>query len=70
MINNDYVPVSVAEFLPPQPPPSATPSLGLPFFSAELEAVFRKAKCAAKRNIALAPPNPCAGNDKELPNFV
>ena len=53
-----------------QPPPSATPSLGLLFFSAELEAVFRKAKCAAKEDVALAPTHPCAGNDKELPkNF-
>jgi len=33
--------------------------------------VFRFAKCAAgKRSVALVPPNPCAGNDKELPNFV
>jgi hypothetical protein len=54
----------------PQPPPSATPSLGLPFFSAELEAVFRKEKYAAKRDVALDPPNPFAGNAKELPkNF-
>ena len=38
--------------------------------SAELEAVFRKAKCAAKKDVALAPTHPCAGNDKELPkNF-
>jgi len=51
----------------PQPPPSATPSLGLPFFSAELEAVFRKAKCAAKEDVALTPTHPYAGNDKELP---
>ena len=54
----------------PQPPPSATPSLGLPFFSAELEAVFRKAKCAARRDVALAPTHPCAGNAKELPKFL
>jgi len=32
-----------------------------------LEAVFRKAKCAAKRDVALAPTHPCAGNTKELP---
>ncbi|HBA27193.1 MAG TPA: hypothetical protein DCY98_07375 [Nitrospinae bacterium] len=29
--------------------------------------VFRVAKCAAKRDVALAPALPCAGNDKELP---
>lgn len=38
--------------------------------SAELEAVFRKAKCAAIEDVALAPALPCAGNDKELSNFV
>ncbi|MBU1730154.1 hypothetical protein KJ557_01170, partial [Patescibacteria group bacterium] len=38
-----------------------------PFFSAELESVFRKAKCAAKEDVALDPPNPFAGNAKELP---
>ncbi|MBU0722500.1 hypothetical protein KKA93_03545 [Patescibacteria group bacterium] len=41
--------------------------IGLLFFSVELEAVFRKAKCAAKRDVALAPTLPCAGNGKELP---
>jgi len=41
-----------------------------PYISAELEAVFCKAKCAAKRDVALAPTHPCAGNGKELPkNF-
>ena len=58
-----------AEIPSPQPPPSATPLLGLPFFSAELEAVFRKAKCAAREDVALAPTHPCVGNDKELPFF-
>ncbi|PJA08147.1 hypothetical protein COX69_03035, partial [Candidatus Falkowbacteria bacterium CG_4_10_14_0_2_um_filter_48_10] len=29
--------------------------------------VFRFAKCAAKEDVALDPPNPFAGNDKELP---
>jgi hypothetical protein len=33
---------------------------------AEFEAVFCKAKCATKRDVALDPPNPFAGNDKEL----
>src|SRR3989344_5515997 len=37
------------------------------FFSAEFEAVFCKAKCATKRDVALDPPNPFAGNAKELP---
>jgi len=46
--------------LPPRPRSDA-------FFSAELEAVFRKAKCAAKEDVALAPTHPCAGKDKELP---
>ena len=55
----------VAEF--PPNPPSATPSRGRFFFSAEFEAVFCKAKCATKRDVALDPPNPFAGNAKELP---
>ena len=47
-------------------PPSAMPSLWMP-----TEFIFCFAKCAArKRSIALAPTHPCAGNDKELPNFV
>jgi len=37
---------------------------------AEFEAVFCKAKCATKRDVALDPPNPFAGNAKELPNSV
>jgi hypothetical protein len=53
----------VAEF--PPNPPSATPSLGRFFFSAE----FCKAKCATKEDVALDPPNPFAGNAKELPFF-
>jgi hypothetical protein len=57
----------VAEF--PPNPPSATPSRGRFFFSAEFEAVFCKAKCATKRDVALDPPNPFAGNTKELPFF-
>ena len=40
------------------------------FFSAGFEAVFCKAKYATKEDVALDPPNPFAGNDKELPNFV
>jgi len=35
----------------------------------EFEAVFCKAKCAAKEDVALAPTHPCAGNAKELPCF-
>ena len=31
--------------------------------------VFRFAKCAAKEDVALDPPNPFAGNDKELPKM-
>ena len=53
-----------AEF--PPHPPSASPSLWTP-----TEFVFCFAKCAArKRSVALAPTHPCAGNAKELPNFV
>ena len=55
----------VAEF--PPNPPSATASRGRFFFSAEFEAVLCKAKCATKRDVALDPPNPFAGNAKELP---
>ena len=55
-----------AEF--PPHPPSASPSLGLAkIFAADLESVFCKAKCATKRDVALAPTHPCTGNDKELP---
>ena len=55
---------------PPNPLLPPRPRSDCPFFSAELEAVFRKAKCAAKKDVALAPTHPCAGNDKELPkNF-
>ena len=55
----------MAEF--PPNPPSATPSRGRFFFSAEFEAVFYKAKCVTKRDVALDPPNPFVGNAKELP---
>src|SRR3989339_181220 len=57
----------VAEF--PPNPPSATPSLERFFFSAEFKAVFCKAKCATKEDVALDPPNPFAGNAKELPKI-
>ncbi|MDD5482004.1 MAG: hypothetical protein PHR64_03655, partial [Candidatus Shapirobacteria bacterium] len=45
------------------------PALSFPLslFSLALEVVFCFAKCAARKDVALAPPNPCAGNDKELP---
>ena len=49
-----------AEF--PPHPPSASPSLWTP-----TEFVFCFAKCAARKDVALAPTHPCAGNDKELP---
>ncbi len=54
-----------AEF--PPHPHSASPSLPTALFSADLECVFCKAKCAARADVALAPTLPCAGNDKELP---
>ena len=38
------------------------------FFSAGFEAVFCKAKCATRKDVVLDPPNPFAGNEKELPN--
>ena len=57
---------SGVEEFPPNPP-SATPSRGRCFFSAEFETVFCKAKCATERDVALDPPNPFAGNAKELP---
>jgi len=56
-----------AEF--PPHPPSASPSLPTALFSADLECVFCKAKCAARDDVALAPTLPCAGNAKELPWF-
>jgi len=55
---------------PPNPLLPSRPRSDCPFFSAELEAVFRKAKCAAKEDVALAPTHPCAGNDKKLPLFL
>jgi len=51
----------------PPTPPSASPLLELAFFSADLESVFYKAKCAARDDVALVPTHPCTGNDKELP---
>ena len=54
-----------AEF--PPHPPSASPSLPTALFSADLECVFCKAKCATRKDVALAPTHPCAGNAKELP---
>ena len=56
-----------AEF--PPHAPSASPLLDLAFFSADLESVFYKAKCAARDDVALVPTHPCTGNDKELPWF-
>jgi hypothetical protein len=35
-----------------------------------LESVFCKAKYAARKDVALAPTHPCAGNDKELPKIL
>ncbi|MEK7121629.1 MAG: hypothetical protein AAB857_02895, partial [Patescibacteria group bacterium] len=46
----------------PPHPPSAAPSRFAP-----TEFVFCFAKCAARKDVALAPTLPCAGNDKELP---
>jgi len=58
----------VAEF-PPTPPFPPRPRGDDSFFSAEFEAVFCKAKCATKEDVALDPPNPFAGNAKELPKI-
>ena len=59
-----------AEFIPYRACSGAGP-LASAGISADLECVFCFAKCAAgKRSVALAPTHPCAGNDKELPNFV
>jgi len=52
--------------IPPKPP-FRHALAGTILFSAEFEAVFCKAKCATKRDVALDPPNPFAGNAKELP---
>ncbi|MFH0854387.1 MAG: hypothetical protein V1891_02760 [bacterium] len=47
---------------PAKLPPSAMLSFSdCPFFSAELETVFCKAKCVAKRNVALDPTQPARG---------
>jgi hypothetical protein len=48
----------------------ARPFFPIPIFPPPPNFVFRFAKCAAKEDVALAPALPCAGNDKELPNFV
>jgi len=58
--------------IPSPQPPSFLPfcfSGFARFFSAGFEAVFCKAKCATKEDVALDPPNPFAGNAKELPKI-
>jgi hypothetical protein len=42
-------------------------SFQFPLFSLALAAVFRKAKCAAREDVALAPTHLYIGNTKELP---